>query len=102
MALWKYFIREVKAPLPSPSGSLSRTISSGGIVAANKEVQHVIDSSMDGTVLKKGPYEHFDDEERAQIGRYAADHRVAAAVRHYKKNVSNAQGERKQCAHMEG
>jgi len=103
MALWKYFKWEVKAPLPSPSGNLSRTISSGGIVAANKEVQRVIDSGTDGTVLKRGPYEHFDDEERAQIGRYAADHGVAAAVRHYTKCIwANAQGERKQCAHVEG
>ena len=39
----------------------------------------------DGTLLKRGPYEHFDDEERVQIGRYAAVHGVAAAVRHYQK-----------------
>lgn len=85
MALWKYFKREVKTPLPSPTGSLSSAISSGGIVAANKEVQRVMDTINDGTLLKRGPYEHFDDEERAQIGRYAADHGVAAAVRHYQK-----------------
>ena len=44
MTLWKYFKREVKTPLPSPTGSLSKTISTGGIVAANKEVQHMMDS----------------------------------------------------------
>jgi len=85
MALWKYFKREVKAPLPSPSGSLSKAISTGGIVAANKEVQRVMESINDGTQLKRGPYEHFDDEERAQIGKYAADHGVAAAVRHFQR-----------------
>ena len=86
MALWKYFKREVKAPLPSPLGSLSRTISTGRMVAANKEVQRVMDTSgTDGTVLKRGPYEHFGDEERAWIGRYTADHGVAATVRHYTK-----------------
>ena len=85
MALWKYFKREVKTPLLLPTGSLSSVISSGGIVAANKEVQRVMDTINDGTLLKRGPYEHFDDEERAQIGRYAADHGVAAAVRHYQK-----------------
>ena len=52
MVVWKYFKREVKTPLPSPSGSLSRTISSGGIIAANKEVQRMMDSGTDGTVLK--------------------------------------------------
>ena len=85
MALWKYFKREVKTPLPSPTGNLSSAISSGGIVATNREVQRVMDKSNDGTLLKRGPYEHFDDEERAQIGRYTADHGVAAAVRHYQK-----------------
>ena len=45
----------------------------------------MIDSGTDGTVLKRGLYEHFDDKERAQIGRYAADHGVAAAIRHYSK-----------------
>ena len=39
----------------------------------------------DGTLLKRGLCKHFNDKERAQIGRYAADHRVAAAVRHYQK-----------------
>jgi len=39
----------------------------------------VMDIGMDGMPLKRGLY---DDEERAQIGRYAADHRVTAAVRH--------------------
>jgi len=63
----------------------------------------MMDIGTDGTVLKRGPYEHFDDEERAQIGRYAADHGVAAAVRHYTKMYPcNAQGERKQCVHVEG
>jgi len=46
----------------------------------------VIDTGTDGTLLKRGQYEPFDDEERAQIGRYAAVHGVAAVVRHYKKN----------------
>ena len=88
MALWKYFKREVKTPLPSPTGNLYSAISSGGIVTANKEVQRVVETINDGTLLKRGPYEHFDDEERAQIGRHAAVHRVAAAVRHYQKLFS--------------
>ena len=85
MTLWNYFKRGVKTPLPSPTGSLFCVISSSGIVTTNKEVQPVVDSINDGTLLKRGPYEHFDDEERTQIGRYAAIHGVAAAVRHYQK-----------------
>ena len=49
------------------------------------EVQHVMGSSNYGTLLKRHPYKHFKDEERAQIRRYTADHGVAAAVRHYKQ-----------------
>ena len=82
MALWKDFKREVRTPLPSHTGSLSSAISPGGTVAANKEVQHVVETINDGTLLKRGPYEHFDYKERVQI---AAVHGVAAAVRHYQK-----------------
>ena len=38
------------------------------------EVQRVMDSINDGTL---GPYEHFEDKERAQISRYSADLEVA-------------------------
>ena len=49
----------------------------GGIIAVNKEVQRVMDIINDGTLLKRGPYKHFYDKERAQIGRYAADQGVS-------------------------
>ena len=53
VALWKYYNREVKTPLPSSTGSLSIEISTDGIVAANKEVQwRVMDSLMMGHCLR--------------------------------------------------
>ena len=36
IALWKYFKQEIKTPLPSSTGSLSKAISTDRIVAANK------------------------------------------------------------------
>jgi len=63
------------------TGSLSRVIS---LAAANKEV-HVMNTGMDEILLMRGLYEYLDDEERAQIHRYAADNGVTAAVRHYEK-----------------
>ena len=48
----------------------------------------MMDADTDGTFLKRGLYEHLDDEERAQIGRYAADHGVATAVRHYRHFIT--------------
>ena len=50
MALWKYFKGEVKSPLQSPNGSLTRVISSTGIAAANREVQQVMEASDNGTI----------------------------------------------------
>ena len=44
-------------------------ISTGEIVAANKEVQRITDSVDNGNLLKRGPYDQFDDEEREQIGK---------------------------------
>lgn len=65
MALWKYdFKHEVKTPLPSPSGSLTRVISSTRIVVANREVQHMMEASKDKAPWKRGLYEHFSAEER--------------------------------------
>ena len=58
----------------------------------------MVDSINDETLLKRGPYEHFDDEERAQIGRYAAIHGVAAAVRHYQKLLLLARLKKAVCA----
>ena len=37
--------------------------------------QRVMDSINDGTLLKRGPYEHFDDEERAQIDHPSRENR---------------------------
>ena len=72
--LWKYLKRNVKTPLPLPSGSLSGVISTSGIVSANKEVQKVIKESEDKTLHKRG---------KTKIGEDAAENRVAATVRCY-------------------
>ena len=83
--IWKYLKRDVKTPLPSPSGSLSGVISTSRIVSANKELQKVIKESEDRTLRKRGPYEHFSAQEKAKIGKDAAEHGVAATVRRYQK-----------------
>jgi len=44
-------------------------ISTGEIVAVNKEVQRVTDSVDNGKLLKRGLYDQFDEEEREQIGK---------------------------------
>ena len=52
-ALWKYFKCEVKTPLQSPNGSLTRVISFTGIAAANREVQQVMETNNNGTMWKR-------------------------------------------------
>ena len=43
---WKYSNPLFKTPLPSPD-NLSKPISRSGMVAANKEIQHMMDSTTD-------------------------------------------------------
>ena len=64
MALWKYVKREVKTPLPSSTGSLSKAISTDGIVAANKDVQRVMDYRRVLKVKKKK-----EEKNRSHISR---------------------------------
>ena len=77
MALFKYFKWEVKTALPSLTGSSSKAITSGEIVAVNKEVQRVMDTYNDRTLLKEGPIWAFWWQGKSANCRYAADHRVS-------------------------
>ena len=89
-----------------PAGPLyiSKVIPYKGIKAANKEVTKVVDSvdakctnasstSTSTTTIQqlssqtsRGPYERFTLEEKAQIGKRAAEHRVAATSRYCSKH----------------
>jgi len=70
---------EVKIPLLLPSSSLSRQIPTSGIVAAIiKKYEHMMEAKKhamkDGILHKRGPYEHFSSQEKAQFGKYTAEH----------------------------
>ena len=80
IALWKYTSNE----LPKSKFLYHRLLAvyfeqylhTGGIVTANKEVQHVIDTINDGTLYLRGA--HMSTlKGRAQIRRYTADQGVA-------------------------
>ena len=68
MALLKYLVP--KDGLPDPKGSLSQSIPSRAIAAANNEVT----KATSGAMNKCGPYRRYSPEERMEIGRYASDH----------------------------
>ena len=66
--------------LPNPNGPLSEKVDSAAIEEANKEVTTVIA----GTGGKRQPYLQLADEQRANIGRYAAEYSTVNAISHFK------------------
>ena len=85
MSLLKYF--QPSSALPKPEGRLSTVVPSSSIAAANKEVKQVLDQT-DKAELKRGAYEHFTPEEKARIGKRAAEHGVTASLRYFSKVYS--------------
>ncbi len=90
MALWNYFIPAVSV-LPKPDGPLSRIVPASSIAAANKEVKGVLDlpkasgAEEKQTTSKRGTYDHFTPEEKARIGKRAAEHGVTATIRYFSR-----------------
>ena len=92
-SILKYFRRDLT--LPNPSGPLSKVVPPDGIKAANEEVRKTMkcaklavgdtrDNSNQQS-LSRGPYERFTPEEKALIGKRAAECGVAAATRYCSK-----------------
>ena len=79
MALLKYLVP--KDGLPDPKGSLSQSIPSRAIAAANDEVT----KATSGAMNKRGPYRRYSPEERMEIGRYASDHGISVAARYFSR-----------------
>ena len=86
MSILRYFKRD--STLPNPTGPLSKAVSSEGIKAANEEVSKVVNlvklsveehDIPSGSQLQ-GPYRRFTPEEKAWIGKRAAEHGVAATA----------------------
>ena len=78
--------REVIAT--EPDGPLSKAVPSSSMVATKKEVKQVLDEhkGKDTRILSKcGKYESFTLEEKAQIGKQAAEYSVTAMVRHFSR-----------------
>ena len=75
MSIEKYFKRSQEKILPSPHGSLSLSVLSRAIAAANKEVGRVLrqQSSASATMIskKRGKYNKYSPEERAMIAKHA-------------------------------
>ena len=98
MALYCYFKRHSDDKLPDPRGLLSIKIPSTSITSANVEVRHVVNQEP----ASRGPYAKFTAEpqivsftilslaeQRAVIGKRAAEHGVAATIHFYAKEFPN-------------
>ena len=95
-------VRNCESSLPNPLGPLSEVVSPEGtcIRAANKEVRAVQQSTrefheLDGGSKIRRQYKRFTAEEKAQLGKRAAEHGVAATVRycsrkHHGRTVKNS------------
>ena len=81
MALYRYF-KASDTKLPDPRGPLSKEVPLTAIAAANGEVKHVVELQRGKT---RGPYTKFTPEQKAEIGKRAAEHGVVATVRYYEK-----------------
>ena len=82
MALYRYFKASQDTKLPDPQGPLLKEVPSTAIAAANNEVKHVVELQRG---KMRGTYTKFTTEQKAEIGKRAAEHGVAATVRYYKK-----------------
>ena len=88
MALFRYFKKE-KGNLPDPDGPLAKSVPSTAIAAANSEVSAVMHTTSSHNCKKRGHYEKYMPEQKAMIGKRAAEHGVAATVCHYIKDFPN-------------
>ena len=60
-------------------GELPCSVSTAMITEVSRQVQEVQKSGK-----KRGHYSKFSEKEKALIGKYASDHNVLKAVRHFK------------------
>ena len=93
MALLAYFKKSKpsKDILPSPTGPLSLTIQSSCIEAANKRVAEELQRTSEASAAesgakstKRGMYQKYTPQEKAEISSYAAMHGTTAAIRRFK------------------
>ena len=78
MALLRYL--KPRDGLPDPRGALSLSMPSQAIAEANREVQEATSKA------KREPYKRYSASVRAEIGKYASQHGVAATARVLQSN----------------
>ena len=90
LALYIYFKASEKCSceLPNPRRPLSRLVPLSSIISAIEKVQSVLESKECTQSGRKGQhYSKLSPKLKAEIGRWAAEHDVAATVRLYAKRL---------------
>ena len=85
MSLLKYFKLKSNSVMPNPNGHLSKIRLSSSIIAANNAVKHAISQ----TTKARGPDldAQFTAEEKARMGKRAAESGIASTVRYFNKII---------------
>ena len=88
MALLRYL--QCKDRLPEPKESLSSSIPPQAITRVNQEVQAATEKEVQVREKgKRGAYHRYSPRECADIGRYASQHGMAAAVRFFSRKLKS-------------
>ena len=77
--------------MPNPNGPLSDHMPPAAISSANNEVKDLVnaipsESRKQGAL---GPYQNYTDENRAQIGKRAAEFGIINTIRHFSKQFTD-------------
>ena len=92
MSLLKYFETVGRDALPHPQGRLSSVLSEETIQPANDYIrQHA--RTKKHSEKKRESYQKLSEEKKAEVGRYAAENGVGAAVRHFAKELPKSLNE---------
>ena len=84
MSLLNYFKREtLRNSLPDPHGPLNKLVPSSSIEEGNKEVNICYKAT--STKKKRSPYSIETSEQKAKIGKYAAENGTTNAACHFSK-----------------
>ena len=88
MSLFKYFIclKSKDNDLPNPSGPLSEVVPSTSIEEANKEVDAQLSKS---SAKRHEGYMILTPEQKARVGKYAAENGTTKAICHFAKDIPN-------------
>ena len=91
MSIEKYFKRlptPQESVLPNPHGSLSLSIPPRAIASANRAVTRVMQQQSSAAKGKRrGKYNIYSPEQRAEIGRYDVQHGIASTRRAFSRKL---------------